>query len=138
MLAIRMKAAPAQDAHTANHEAESSDQALVALEQRRAAKRAARDDAHDAAARELTRGQWFEVREGGATTFRCKLQWISPMRTRFLFTNREGFDAFVRSEREVASMLRMGSLSAIDQTPIVARALDKLLASNEAEMQLAA
>jgi hypothetical protein len=138
MLAIRMKAAPAQDAQTANQEAESSDQALVALEQRRAAKRAARDDAHDAAARELTRGQWFEVREGGATTFRCKLQWISPMRTRFLFTNREGFDAFVRSEREVASMLRMGSLSTIDQSPIVARALDKLLASNEAEMQLAA
>ena len=138
MLAIRMKAAPAQDAQTANQEAESSDQALVALEQRRAAKRAARDDAHDAAARKLERGQWFEVREGGATTFRCKLQWISPMRTRFLFTNREGFDAFVRSEREVASMLRMGSLSAIDQSPIVARALDKLLASNEAEMQLAA
>jgi hypothetical protein len=138
MLAIRMKAAPAQDVHTANEEAESSDQALVALEQRRAAKRAARDDAHDAAARELKRGQWFEVREGGATTFRCKLQWISPMRTRFLFTNREGFDAFVRSEREVASMLRMGSLSAIDQSPIVARALDKLLASNDAEMQLAA
>lgn len=138
MLAIRMKAPPAPDAHTANREAESSDQALVALEQRRAAKRAAQDDTHDAAARTLTRGQWFEVREGGATSFRCKLQWVSPMRTRFLFTNREGFDAFVRSEREVAAMLRMGSLSAIDQSPIVARALDKLLASNEAEMQLAA
>lgn len=138
MLAIRMKAAPPPDAHTANHEAESSDQALMALEQRRAAQRAAKDDAHDMAARALTRGQWFEVREGGATTFRCKLQWVSPMRTRFLFTNREGFDAFVRSEREVAAMLRMGSLSAIDQSPIVARALDKLLASNAAEMQLAA
>lgn len=138
MLAIRMKAAAAPDAHTANAEAENSDQALVALEQRRAAQRAAHDDAHDAAARALTRGQWLEVREGGAAAFRCKLQWISPMRTRFLFTNREGFDAFVRSEREVAAMLRLGSLSAIDQSPIVARALDKLLASNAEEMQLAA
>lgn len=138
MLAIRMKAPPPPDTHVANHEAESSDQALVALEQRRAAKRAAHDDAHDTAARALTRGQWFEMREGGATAFRCKLQWVSPMRTRFLFTNREGFDAFVRSEREVAAMLRMGNLSTIDQSPIVARALDKLLASNADELQLAA
>lgn len=138
MLAIRMKAPAAQDAHTANQEAESSDQALVALEQRRTAQRAAHDDAHDTTARTLTRGQWFEVRESGSTTFRCKLQWVSPLRTRFLFTNREGFDAFVRNEREVATMLRMGSLSTIDQSPIVARALDKLLASNADELQLAA
>jgi hypothetical protein len=60
------------------------------------------------------------------------------MRTRVLLTNREGFDAFVRSEREVAAMLRLGSLHTIDQSPIVARALDKLLASNEEDMQLAA
>lgn len=138
MLAIRMKSAPPTDVQTANHEAESSDQALVALEQRRAAHRAAHDDSHDSTARTLTRGQWFEVREGGSTTFRCKLQWVSPMRTRFLFTNREGHDAFVRSEREVAAMLRMGSLSFIDQSPIVARALDKLLADNEDQLQLAA
>lgn len=138
MLAIRMKAPATQDAHTANEEAETSDQALAELEQRRAAKRAAQEDTHDAEARALTRGQWFEVNENGTATFRCKLQWISPMRTRFLFTNREGFDAFVRSEREVAAMLRMGSLSAIDQSPIVARALDKLLADNETELQLAA
>ncbi|MDT8991201.1 DUF1631 family protein [Curvibacter sp. APW13] len=138
MLAIRMKAPQPQDAHTANQEKEDSEQALVALEQRRAAKRAAQDDSFDAAARALTRGQWFEVHEGGAPGFRCKLQWISPMRTRFLFTNREGFDAFVRSEREVAAMLRMGQLQTLDQTPIVGRALDKLLASNESELQLAA
>jgi hypothetical protein len=45
-----------------------------------------------------------------------------------LFTNREGFDAFVRSEREVAELLREGRLTEIDQAPIVGRALDQLMA----------
>ena len=58
------------------------------------------------------------------------------MRTRLLFTNREGHDAFVRSEREVAAMLRLGSLSILEQTPIVSRAIDRLMAGNDSEMQL--
>ncbi|MFZ3126396.1 MAG: DUF1631 family protein, partial [Rhodoferax sp.] len=66
---------------------------------------------------------------------RSRLSWISPMRTRLLFTNREGFDAFVRSEREVAAMLRLGRLRVLDQEPIVARALDQIMAAQE---QLAA
>lgn len=137
MLAIRMKApsaAPAPDTNTANLEAEASDQALVALEQRRAAQRAREQDPHDGTARNLAAGQWFELSQGGATRFRCKLQWVSPMRTRFLFTNREGFDAFVRSEREVAAMLRMGELHALEHSPIVGRALEHLLASNDDEI----
>jgi len=52
-----------------------------------------------------------------------------------LFTNRDGFDAFVRSEREVAALLREGRLAMIDQVPIVSRAIDKLMAGGpESEM----
>ncbi len=140
MLVIRMKApspASAPDTHTANLEAEASDQALQALEQRRAAQRARNQDQHDDTARALAQGQWFELGQGGSTQFRCKLQWVSPMRTRFLFTNREGFDAFVRSEREVAAMLRMGELRLLEQEPIVGRALQQLLAAANDEAPLA-
>jgi hypothetical protein len=56
------------------------------------------------------------------------------MRTRLLFTNRDGFDAFVRSEREVAAMLRLGQLRVLDQDPIVARALDQIMAGQEMEL----
>jgi hypothetical protein len=59
------------------------------------------------------------------------------MRTRLLFTNRDGFDAFVRSEREVATLLRDGRLAMIDQVPIVSRAIDKLMAGSvESDMHL--
>ena len=96
-------------------------------------------DDFDASAQLLTRGVWFAVAEPDATPHRCRLSWVSPMRTRFLFTNREGFDAFVRSEREVANMLRLGHLQLLDQAPIVERALNQLMASNdEPEMRLQA
>jgi hypothetical protein len=74
-------------------------------------------------------GLSFKVDE--ATQHRCRLSWVSPMRTRFLFTNRDGFDAFVRSEREVAAMMRLGRLKVIDQVPIVSRALDRIMADED-------
>ena len=71
-----------------------------------------------------------------ATQHRCRLSWVSPMRTRMLFTNRDGFDAFVRSEREVAALLRHGRLTVIDQLPIVSRALDRIM--SDADLKQAA
>ncbi|MBK9236247.1 MAG: DUF1631 family protein [Rhodoferax sp.] len=76
------------------------------------------------------RGTWFDVVQDDGSGHRCRLSWVSPMRTRLLFTNRDGFDAFVRSEREVAPLLRRGRLSMIDQVPIVSRAIDKLIAGD--------
>ena len=57
-----------------------------------------------------------------------RLGWVSPQRTRLLFTNRDGFEAFVHSEREVAGLLRDGRLAAINQEPIVSRAIDQIMA----------
>ncbi|HBH39697.1 MAG TPA: hypothetical protein DDX06_15075, partial [Curvibacter sp.] len=131
MQAIRMKAPEADGVDTRNaalEEQDASAQAMQALDQRRARKLAGHEDAYDQMAQEMSRGLWFEMQEPGQPAHRCRLSWISPMRTRFLFTNREGYDAFVRSEREVASMLRRGHLQALEQAPIVARALDQLMA----------
>ena len=77
---------------------------------------------------------WFDVELEAGTRVRSRLSWVSPMRTRLVFTNRDGFDAFVRSEREVAAMLRMGRLAVVDQVPIVGRALEQLLQAQEPEL----
>lgn len=139
MLAIRMKAqAEPQDSKAAALEDHASAEAMQALDQRIANKLAGQIDGYDDAAHELARGTWFEFSEAGGVQYRCKLSWVSPMRTRFLFTNRDGFEAFVRSEREVANMLRLGTLRALDQAPIVSRAIDKLLGgSAEVDIELA-
>lgn len=140
MMAIRMTQPPPDDSKTAALEASASQEAIDALDQRRAGKLAGHADEYDAMAQSLTRGTWFDIaHEDGAGSHRCRLSWVSPMRTRLLFTNRDGFDAFVRSEREVAALLREGRLSMIDQVPIVSRAIDKLMAGgSEPEMAVVA
>ena len=110
--------------------------AMQQLDERRAARQFSAQDNFDAQAQSFKRGMWFDVSIEQGTHIRCRLSWVSPMRTRLLFTNRDGFDAFVRSEREVAALLRLGRLSVINETPIVSRALDRIMA--EGELQLAA
>jgi hypothetical protein len=142
MLAIRMKAAAPLDTQGAALEESAGEEAMQALDERRAIKLAEQDqsqmDEFDANAQLLTRGVWFEKVSPDTPPFRCRLSWVSPMRTRFLFTNREGFDAFVLSEREVAAMLRRHELQMLDQAPIVERALNRLMADNEPELRLQA
>lgn len=133
-LAIRMKAAPEQDSTTMALEATASAEAMQALDARIADKVAGLIDGYDDAAHELVRGSWFEFSDTDGTHYRCKLSWVSPMRTRFLFTNRDGFEAFVRSEREVANMLRLGQLRGLEQGPIVSRALQKLMGEVDIEL----
>ena len=127
-LAIRMKKAPEPDSQTAALESRQGEEAIKQLDERRAARQALEeDDPFDAIAHDFKRGMWFDVEIEEGTRVRCRLSWVSPLRTRLLFTNRDGFDAFVRSEREVAAMARMGRLTVVDQVPIVGRALEQLL-----------
>jgi hypothetical protein len=136
MQAIRVKAPNAAEAPDDSRgmalEQDASDKALQALDERRSSKLAAHDDLHDQTAQELKRGLWFEVQPEKQAAYRCRLSWISPMRTRFLFTNRDGHEAFVRTEREVAAMLRLGTLQMLEQTPIVGRALERLMTESVA------
>ncbi|MDO8448512.1 MAG: DUF1631 domain-containing protein [Rhodoferax sp.] len=127
MLAIRMTQPVAVDTASALLEANAGQEAMNELDQRRAGKLAGSADEFDAMAQTFSRGLWFDFMVNETTRHRCRLSWVSPMRTRLLFTNRDGFDAFVRSEREVAALLRRGRLSVIDQVPIVSRALDQIM-----------
>jgi hypothetical protein len=76
---------------------------------------------------------WFDFEHDADGMRRYRLSWISPQRSRMLFTNRDGFDAFVRSQREVAALLREGRLTIIDQQPIVKRAIDQIMADDQGQ-----
>lgn len=130
-MAIRLTQPAPLDTGSAALEVEQGRQAMSQLDARRAARQQlVSEDAFDTQAQALVRGMWFEVEVDGARQVRCRLSWVSPMRTRLLFTNREGVDAFVRSEREVAAMLRMGRMRVLDSEAIVGRALDRVLSDS--------
>ncbi|MBK7049694.1 MAG: DUF1631 domain-containing protein [Rhodoferax sp.] len=128
MMAIRMTQPAARDSDTAALEERASKDAMQELDQRVASQLTGSEDEFDELAHSFTRGLWFDFKVDD-TLQRSRLSWVSPMRTRMLFTNRDGFDAFVRSEREVAALMRLGRLKVVDQVPIVSRALDRIMAA---------
>lgn len=133
-LAIRLTQPAPLDTGSAALEERDGKVALQQLDERRAARQFGAIDTFDAQAQGFQRGMWFDVSIEQGTRIRCRLSWVSPMRTRLLFTNRDGFDAFVRSEREVAAMLRLGRMRLLDNEAIVGRAIDKIMVGNELQM----
>jgi hypothetical protein len=132
MKAIRgTRSASAQpDSGPGELEVKAGRDALKALDDRRA-RPALIADGFEQAAQALARGQWFDFVDDKGAVRHYRLAWVSPQRTRLLFTNRDGFEAFVRSEREVAGLLREGRLAAINQEPIVSRAIDQIMAQTD-------
>ena len=130
MKAIRVpRAGPAPiDSGPGELETQQGRAAIQALGQRLAPPPHTAPDGFDAIAQGLERGMWFDFEHSADQLRRYRLGWISPQRSRMLFTNRDGFEAFVRSQREVAAMLREGRLTVLDQQPIVARAIDQIMA----------
>lgn len=120
--------APAVDSGPGELETQAGRVAIQELQQRIAPPPQAAPDPFDAMAHGLERGMWFDFEHDAERLRRYRLSWISPQRSRMLFTNRDGFEAFVRSQREVAALLREGRLTIIDQQPIVKRAIDQLMA----------
>jgi hypothetical protein len=120
--------------------AETSQKITQELERRRLVRSTQQNDTSAVAAQALKLDTWFDVTKPDLGHRRCKLSWISPLRTRLLFTDRRGFEAFVCSESDVASMLRTGQMRALvgEGTPVVSRAIDKLMALNDATMRLSA
>lgn len=135
-LAIRLTQSMPLDTGSAALEDREGQVAMQQLDERRAARQFVSQDNFDAQAQSFKRGMWFDVSIEQGTHIRCRLSWVSPMRTRLLFTNRDGFDAFVRSEREVSAMLRLNRMRVLDNEAIVGRALDKIMVGGE--LQLAA
>lgn len=133
-LAIRLTQHAPLDTGSAALENREGQVALQQLDDRRTARQFGSVDAFDAQAQSFQRGMWFDVAIERGTHIRCRLSWVSPMRTRLLFTNRDGFDAFVRSEREVSAMLRLGRMRALDHEAIVGRALDKIMVGGDLKL----
>jgi hypothetical protein len=133
MKAIRVpKAGPVPvDSGPGELETQVGREAIQALDRRLAPAPRQAPDAFEAMAQGLERGMWFDFEHDAEQLRRYRLSWISPQRSRMLFTNRDGFEAFVRSQREVAALLREGRLTILDQQPIVARALDQIMAQED-------
>ncbi len=129
-MAIRMTQSAPGNTVAAELEVSAGKEAIDELDKRRAGQLAGAGDQFDGLAQGFARGLWFDFLREDGTHHHCRLSWVSPMRTRLLFTNREGFEAFVRSEREVAALLRHGRLRVIDAEPIVSRALDRILSDD--------
>jgi hypothetical protein len=56
-------------------------------------------------------------------SLRYKLAWVSPKRSSFIFTNRQGKENFSISADELAEKLAIGSISALHTQALTERAL---------------
>jgi hypothetical protein len=75
----------------------------------------------------LERGVWFDFTTTAGVTNRFKLAWVSPKRTRYIFTNRQGHDSFSISREELLAQLRNGDATIVSAESIVDRALVEAL-----------
>ena len=78
---------------------------------------------------DLERGRWVEFRTNDGNIICSKLAWVSPMRSRYLFTNRQGHKAFALSREELAERFEHGRARVVESEPLMDRALDNLLQS---------
>jgi hypothetical protein len=72
---------------------------------------------------ELEQGTWLSFERSNGAQARFKLTWISPRRTRFIFTNRQGTEPFSFTAEELAQSLRGGKAAVIPIKSVVDRAL---------------
>lgn len=73
------------------------------------------------------RGVWLDFAPENDPAGRYKLAWVSPKRTRFIFTNRQGQDAFSLSGDELSAKLRSGHVAQVLADSVVDRALIEAL-----------
>ena len=76
---------------------------------------------------QIERGSWFDFTRNNGSVVRFKLAWISPRRSRFIFTNRQGHDAFSISSEELLDIFRTGKAQMINDEPVVDRALQAVV-----------
>jgi len=76
---------------------------------------------------QMERGSWFDFTRNNGSVVRFKLAWVSPRRSRFIFTNRQGHDAFSISSEELLDIFRTGKAQMINDEPVVDRALQAVV-----------
>ena len=84
-------------------------------------------DEHQLRVERLNQGSWaiFSLSEREPVPF--KLGWISPKRTRFIFTNRQGQEPFLMTRAELAQALKEKKAVLMKLDSITERALDLVL-----------
>ena len=80
----------------------------------------------------LSRGDWCHIDLGEGGVQRYRLLWVSPLRTKYIFSASDDQSSLVKSDTEVLEMLRSGRLVRVDSTPMVQRALSAALQSGTA------
>ncbi|MFZ6648049.1 DUF1631 family protein [Undibacterium sp. TJN25] len=71
----------------------------------------------------LERGVWVDFARSNGSTARFKLAWVSPKRTRYIFTNRQGHDAFSISGDQLVNKFREANAVQVVADSVVDRAL---------------
>jgi hypothetical protein len=71
----------------------------------------------------LEAGTWLLFHQEEGMSLRYKLAWVSPKRSSFIFTNRQGKENFSISADELAEKLAIGSISALHTQALTERAL---------------
>jgi hypothetical protein len=78
---------------------------------------------------QVQRGSWIEFNPGDGPVFRARLSWVSPGKSAYLFTNPLTGDAALSiSPEALAEQLRRGQARMLDDAPLVARAMDAMVA----------
>jgi hypothetical protein len=81
---------------------------------------------------EMPVGTWLAFEDGG-TAVSARLSWVSPLRTKYLFTSRTRSRAFVYTPEELAWGLGAGNVNVVvEPVPLFDRAVSAALESRAA------
>ncbi|MGZ3159597.1 MAG: DUF1631 family protein, partial [Burkholderiaceae bacterium] len=70
---------------------------------------------------------WVQFSRSNETKVKFRLSWVSPKRSRYVFSNRQGDAPMIFSADELAQSLRGGHTVILPLTPIIGRALNVAL-----------
>ena len=76
---------------------------------------------------ELKPGVWVEFCHAGEETMQAKLKWISPLKSAYLFTDRQGKRAATMPLDKLEAAFRIGSARIIDESPLLDRVVDRVI-----------
>ncbi len=75
----------------------------------------------------LETGTWFEFRQDDGSVLRAKLSWISPISGKYLFVNQKGLKVADKSLTTLAEEIHEGRARALDQGPLLDRAMGSIV-----------
>lgn len=79
------------------------------------------------AVEDMERGTLVDFHNQHGTITRFKLAWVSPKRTRYIFTNRQGHDAFSISSEELVNKFKTAVATQVPAESLIDRALVEAL-----------